>query len=368
MPADYYNTLGVAKNASPEEIKKAYRELALKFHPDRNKDKSSEEKFKEINEAYAVLSDPEKRRQYDSFGPAGFGQRYNQDEIFRNVNFEQIFKDMGINFGFGQGDDIFGSFFGQQMGGQREVGQSILYKMDLNLAEVAKGTQREVMIRHQKRCDRCSGTGAEPGSKMIKCPDCSGTGRIAKTTNTFFGRMQTVTTCGRCGGKGKSYEKRCKTCNGRGGVIANEKIVVTIPAGVSEGTRLRLDGMGDFGADGNGDLFVEVHELKNSQFDREGDNIHTRVRIPFYMAILGGKVTVPTLDGDKEMTLEPGTQQGKSITLKGGGIKRLRGSGSGDEIVSIDIDLPKSLTQEQRDLMEKFRQSDQSGKRKFGFL
>ncbi len=369
MARDYYEILGVSRNASPEEIKKAYRELALKFHPDRNPDKKATEIFKEANEAYAVLSDPEKRRQYDAYGPAGFGQRYSEEEIFRNFNFEQIFKDMGINFGFGQGgDEIFGSIFGQGMGRQRDVGQSILYKMDLSLNEIAKGTQKEIQIRHLKRCERCGGGGAEPGSKMGKCSACNGSGRVARTTNTFFGRMQTVTVCERCGGKGKTYEKRCKQCNGKGGAIASERIMVTIPAGVSEGMRLRLDGMGDYGADGNGDLFVEVHELKHDQFRREGDDVYVHVRIPFYTAILGGRITVPTLDGDKEITLEAATQQGKEITLRGGGIRRLRGAGSGDEIVTVDIDLPKVLSQEQRDLIEKFRQSDQIGKKKFGFI
>ncbi len=368
MTENYYDLLGVSKDASQEEIKKAYRKLALELHPDRNKDPQAVNRFKEINEAYAVLGDSEKKAQYDSYGPAGFGQRYNEEEIFRNFNFEQVFRDMGINIGGMGTEDIFSSFFGQ---GARHpnLGQGILYRMDLTLEQIAKGTQQEISVRHVRRCDRCDGSGAEPGSKVIKCPECSGKGQVITTTNTFFGRMQTVTTCGRCGGKGKSYEKKCRTCNGKGGAVANENINVTIPAGVSEGTRLRLEGMGDYGPGGNGDLYVEIHELRHNTFARQGDDIHATVKVPFYTAILGGRIVVPTLDGQKELTLDQGMQQGKQIVLKGSGIKRLRGSGAGDEIITVDIEMPKSLSSQQRELIEKFKSSEEGvGKKKFGFI
>ncbi len=368
MPRDYYDVLGVQKTASADEIKRAYRDLALKLHPDRNPSKEAGEKFREINEAYAVLGDPEKKKQYDAYGPAGFGQRYNEEEIFRNFDFNQVFREMGINIG-GFGDsDLFGSFFGQG-GRQGDVGQSILYRLDLTLEQIAHGSQQELTERHVKRCDNCKGGGAEPGSKTIKCPECNGRGQVAQVSNTFFGRMQTVTTCGRCRGKGKIYDKRCRVCGGKGGVVATEKINVTIPAGVTEGTRLRLEGMGDFGNDGNGDLFVEVHELRHSVFTREGDNIRANMRIPFYIAILGGRIVVPTLDGQRELTIDPGAQQGKQIVLKGAGIKKLRGSGAGDEIVTISIEIPKSLSQQQKELIEKFKSSEEGeGKKKFGFM
>ncbi len=370
MPRDYYEVLGVPKNASADEIKKAYRNLALQLHPDRNPSKEASERFKEVNEAYAVLSDPEKRKQYDSYGPAGFSQHYSQEEIFRNFDFDQIFKDMGVNFGsmgMGGPDDLFGGLFGQAAR-SRNAGQSILYRMNLTLEQIAKGTQQEITVRHVKKCSNCDGTGAEPGSRIVKCPECNGRGQVATVSNTFFGRMQTVTTCPRCGGRGKSYEKKCRVCSGKGGVVANEKLTVTIPAGLSEGTRLRLEGMGDYGIDGNGDLYVEVHEIKHSTFTREGDNILANVKVPFYTAILGGRITVPTLDGQKELTIDQGTQQGKQIVLKGAGIKKLRGSGYGDEIVTVSIEIPRSLTQQQRELMEKFSSSDAEGKKRFGFI
>ena len=370
MPRDYYSLLGVPKSASADEIKQAYRKLALELHPDRNPSKEAQEKFKEVNEAYAVLGDPEKRKQYDAYGPAGFSQHYSQEEIFRNFDFEQIFKDMGINFGnmgMGGTDDFFGSLFGGTAR-NRNVGQSILYKMDLTLEQIAKGTQQEISVRHVKMCGNCGGTGAEPGSKIVKCPECNGRGQVATVSNTFFGRMQTVTTCARCGGRGKSYEKRGRVCNGKGGVVLNDKLSVAIPAGVSEGTRLRLGGMGDYGSGGKGDLYVEVHEIKHSVFDREGDNIYANVKVPFYTAILGGRIIVPTLDGQKELTVDQGTQQGKQIVLKGAGIKRLRGNSSGDEIVTVNIDIPKSLTQQQRELIEKFSSSEGDGRKRFGFI
>ncbi len=368
MPDDYYKVLGVQKGASADEIKKAYRELALKYHPDRNPDKEATERFKEVNEAYAVLSDPEKRRQYDAYGPAGFGQKYSEEEIFRNFDFEQIFKDIGINFGFGSGGQPFGSFFEQGAARQGGEGQSILYRMELPLDEIADGVQKEISVRHVKVCDRCKGSLAEPGTKVIRCPECGGTGRIVTTTNTFFGRMQSVAACRRCGGRGKSYEKRCRKCNGKGGVVDTERIMVTIPAGVYDGARLRLEGMGDYGPDGNGDLYVEIHERKHPVFAREGDNVHAQVRVPFYTAILGGRITVPTLHGEKEIAIEQGTQQGKSIILRGEGIRRLRGSGAGDEIITINIEIPGSLSGEQRELIERFRDREGSQRRKFGFV
>ncbi len=365
MAEDYYSILGVSKDASADEIKRAYRNLALQLHPDRNPSKEAGEKFREVNAAYAVLSDPEKRKQYDAYGPAGFSQHYSEEDIFRGFNFEQIFRDMGINIGGMGGEEMFGSLFGQGMRSSN-AGQSILYRIDLTLEQIAKGAQQEISVKHVRRCDRCEGSGAEPGSKVVKCPECSGRGQVVTVTTTILGRMQTVTTCGRCGGKGRSYEKRCRACNGKGGVVATEKVTVTIPAGVNEGMRLRLGGMGDFGPGGSGDLYVEVHELRHSTFTREGYDIHAEVKVPFYTAILGGSVSVPTLDGQREITIGEGTQQGKTIVIRGAGITKLRGGGSGDEIVTVNIEIPRSLSQQQRELIERFRESGQEGKRRFG--
>ncbi len=357
MAKDYYEILGVEKSASPEQIKKAYRDLALQYHPDRNKSKEAEERFKTINEAYAVLSDPEKRRQYDAVGPERFGQTFSQEDIFRGSNVEDILRSMGINinFGFGENDDFVSSFFGQNAR-QGEIGQSVLYKMDLSLEEIAKGTEKEISVRHVKRCSHCEGTGGEPGSKPSRCSRCNGSGRINAVQNTFFGRMQTVATCDRCGGSGRIYEKKCKACNGKGGAVATENAKVTIPAGVTNGMRLRLGGMGDYGKDGSGDLYIEVNELSHSTFDRQGDDIVTQLKVPFYTAILGGKITVPTLAGKKELTIEEGTQAGKSIVLKGEGIKHFRGGGYGDEIAKIEIEIPRSLSSDEKALLEHFRE------------
>lgn len=367
MVRDYYEVLGVQRNAGLDEIKKAYRELALKYHPDRNKTKEAEEKFKEINEAYAVLSDEQKRRQYDAVGPERFNQSYSEEEIFRNVNFEQIFRDMGININFGFGgmeDDMMGGFFTNARRG--EVGQTILRRMDLSLEDIAAGTQKRVSIRHIKKCDHCSGTGGEPGSKLVRCATCKGSGNVNTVRDTFFGRMQTITTCERCGGRGNLYDKKCKVCNGKGGIVATEEVTVNVPAGVFNGARLRLAGMGDYGKDGSGDLLIEVLEQQHPRFQRDGDDIVTTVNVPFYTAILGGKITVPTLsDGQKEIVIEPGTQPGKKVVMKGSGIKRLRGGGAGDEIVIINIDIPRSVGGEERSMLEKLRDLHEGQKKKF---
>ena len=370
---DYYSLLGVQKNATKEEIKKAYRDLALKYHPDRNKDAGAEEKFKKINEAYAVLSDETKRRQYDAYGPEQFGRQYSEQDIFRNFNFGDLFKEMGANINMGDGDfDIFGNFFGQGQRG-RDVGQSILFRMDLTLEEISDGAQKEITLRHRKKCAHCGGSGGEPGSKQSKCPKCEGAGRVTVITSSFLGRIQSVTTCDICAGSGKVYERRCRTCNGKGGVIGNDKINITIPAGVKEGMRLKLDRMGDFGKDASGDLFIEVHLLKHKIFERVNDNdIFAEVSVPFYKLILGGKALVPTLKGEKEISIDQGTEPGKKITIKGEGIKKFGSASRGDEILRINASLPKNLTPEEREAIEHFRDASESGKedskKRFGFF
>ena len=357
MAKDYYEILGVPRNATLDEIKKAYRELALKYHPDRNKSKEAEEKFKEINEAYAVLSDPEKRKQYDMYGPAGFGQRYSEEDIFRGFNFEDIFRDLGINFGFDFGfdnfDEDFFSPFEQRQRAQN-VGQSILYRLDITLEEAAKGAEKEIKFRHIKKCPHCNGTGAEPDAKLIKCPECNGRGVIIATRNTFFGKIQTSMTCPRCGGSGKIYDKPCRVCNGTGGIVSDEKVVVKIPPGIEDGARLRLRGMGDYAKGGSGDMFVEIHILEDKTFKRKGDDIYVNIDIPFYTAILGGTVKVPTLNGEKEVEIPRGTQQGAKIVLPGEGIRGQRKSG--DEVVIVNITMPKSLSKEEEELLKRFRE------------
>ncbi|MGC8586947.1 MAG: molecular chaperone DnaJ [Candidatus Micrarchaeia archaeon] len=379
MPGDkdYYKILGVSKSASQDEIKKAYRELALKYHPDLNKgSKEAEEKFKEINEAYAVLGDPEKRKQYDAYGPEQFSREYTTDEIFRNFDFGNIFKDLGINMGFGQEDfgdinDVFDSFFG--VGGRRRgnFGQSILHSIDITLAEAAEGVDKNLTIKHIKKCPNCNGTGAEPGSKLVKCKTCNGSGSVRATRRTFFGIMQTVSVCPTCNGSGKVYEKLCHVCGGKGGVVATDEITLKIPPGVMDGMRLRLKGMGDYGKDGAGDLFVEVHILKDKTFERINDDLLTEVEIPFYTAILGGSISVPTLHGAKTVQISPGTTHGTEIVIKGEGIRNFRSGNRGNEIVRVKISIPKNLSGEERELIEKFKDIDSKGgkdKKHFGIF
>ncbi len=363
---DYYDVLGVRKDASAEEIKKAYRELALKYHPDRNKSKEAEATFKGINEAYAVLGNEEKRRRYDAYGPEQFGQRYSQEDIFRGFDFQDIFRDLGININFGSGGfDPFGGLFGGGSGGRSELH----YPISLALEEIASGVKKNIEIKHVRKCGHCGGTGGEPGYKLIRCSQCNGTGRVRRTTTTMFGRMQMVTTCDVCGGRGRGYEKNCRACGGSGGSIGVDKLEISIPAGISEGMSLRLSGMGDYSRDGAGDLYVDIHEIRHNVFSRQGDDIYAVVEVPYYTAILGGEIGVPTLRGEKRITLAGGTQPGKKIMLRNEGIKRFRGNSYGDEIVTVQVSIPKSVSGEEEELLKRLKGIEESGqKKRFGLF
>jgi molecular chaperone DnaJ len=366
MSEDYYSVLHVKKDASQDEIKNAYRELALKYHPDRNKDAGAEEKFKEINEAYAVLSDPEKRQQYDMYGSEAFHQRFSEQDIFRGFDINEIFRNFGIDFG--DTDDIFQSFLGfqGQRGGRRvrQTGNDILAHMSISLEEAAKGAEKEASVRHIVACERCGGTGMEPGSRLLRCDKCNGSGQIRVTRRTPFGIMQTITTCDRCGGSGKIVETPCKECKGHGSVQKENKISVKIPKGIEDNTRLRLEGMGDFGRDGPGDLYIDINVQKDSRFERRGNDVYYTLEIPFYVAMLGDTAMVPTLYGEEKVKIEGGTQNGSVITLRGKGMPNMRRSGYGDEIVKIVVTVPKRLSKEQKELIERFMDGD-SGKRGF---
>ncbi len=364
MSDDFYEILGVDKKATQDEIKKAYRELALKYHPDRNSGKDAEEKFKKINEAYAVLSNEDKRRQYDSYGPEQFNRQYSEEDIFRNFNINDIFKEMGFNVDFGNGRFSYGAG-GQQGGGD------IAYGLKLSFIEAAKGADKTIEIKHVSRCKHCNGTGGEPGSKVVKCSICRGAGRVRRTVNTFFGAMQTVTICNDCGGTGSFYEKKCKECRGKGGIVANEKVDIKIPEGVKDGMRLKLDGMGDYSKEGSGDMYLEIQVAKDKIFEREGDDIHAHIEIPFYIAILGGSVNVPTLDGPKEVNISQGTQPGSNIRLKNKGIRRIGSNYYGDEIITINVEIPKSLSSDEEAEIKKFkelRENKTQDKKRFNFF
>lgn len=362
MP-DYYDVLGVKKDASQDEIKSAYRTLALKYHPDRNKDHGSEEKFKQINEAYAVLSDPEKRRQYDSYGPEGFNQRYTNEDIFRNFDFENVFRNMGADFGFGN-EDIFGAF---GFGRGNESGSDILAGVNISLEDAATGATKKIMLTHVGACKRCNGTGGEPGAKEVRCDKCNGTGTAKSTRRTPFGIISTVGVCDQCRGAGRYFERKCKSCGGTGSARVTEEVEVKIPKGVDTGMRLRLIGMGDHGRGRPGDLYIEVTVNGSKYFTRSGSDIHSEVHIPLGIALLGGDVTVKTLHGDKTVRIDEGTQNGATITLKGDGMPHMRGSGSGNHIATIIVDIPKGLSTEQKELVRRLASSDDK-KRKFGIF
>ncbi|MCW3994885.1 MAG: molecular chaperone DnaJ [Candidatus Bathyarchaeota archaeon] len=347
---DYYEVLGVPKDATKDQIKDAYRKLALQYHPDRNKDPGAEEKFKEISEAYAVLSDDQKRQQYDQLGHAGFDQRYTSEDIFRGADFETIFRDMGFG-------DLFRTFFGGGFGGyqRNNKGQDIAYDLEITLEEAAKGTEKEIEIPRTEKCETCHGTGAAPGTQPKICPRCHGTGQVENVNRTAFGMyMRMVTACPTCKGKGTLIDIPCSTCHGTGLVRKRRKIAVKIPMGIDEGYQLRLRGEGETAPNGGepGDLYVLVHIKPHKLFLREGDDLWYVALISFPQAALGAEISVPTLEGQATVKVRAGTQVGEVITLRGKGMPRFRGYGRGDLLVRIGISVPERLTNQQRALLE----------------
>ncbi len=351
---DYYEVLGVSKNASKDEIKDAYRKLAMQYHPDRNKAPDAEEKFKEISEAYAVLSDNEKRQQYDLLGHAGFDQRYSTEDIFRGADFESIFRDIGFGFG-----DLFRTFFGGGFGGggfreRINRGQDLVYDLEITLEEAAKGTEKEILVPRTEKCEICDGSGASPGTSPKTCPKCNGAGKVKHMRKSSFAMYVHVTPCSTCRGKGILIESPCKNCSGTGLVKKRRKISVKIPVGIDEGYQLRLRGEGEMAPNGGeaGDLYVLVHLISNDLFMREGDDLWHVLIIGYPQAALGTEVSVPTLDGPTTLKIKPGTQNGETIRLKGKGMPRFRGYGKGDLVVRVGISVPDKLTSKQRALLE----------------
>lgn len=353
---DYYEILGVDKNASLEEIKRTYRKLALKYHPDRNptNKKEAEERFKEISEAYAVLSDPQKRTQYDQFGHAGIDSRYTYEDIFRGADFSSIFEDLGIRGSiFEDIFEDFGIFTGTRRG-RRRRGSDLQYDLEITFEEAAFGTTKDFAIPRHEICPSCKGEGAAPGHGKIKCPDCGGAGQISTSHGFgfFFSR-----TCGRCQGEGAIIEKPCQKCKGTGRVVVERKINVKIPAGIESGMRLRISGEGEAGLRGGqrGDLYVLVYVKPHEIFERHNSDILCEVPITIVQAALGTEINVPTLEGKVKMNVPAGTQSGKIFRLKGKGIPNLQGpSGRGDEHVRIIVETPTNLNAEQRRFLEEF--------------
>lgn len=353
---DYYEVLGVAKNTSKDAIKDAYRKLALQYHPDRNKSPDAEEKFKEISEAYAVLSDDEKRRQYNTLGHSGFDQRYTTEDIFRGADFDSIFKDMG--FGIGGFGDLFGAIFGGRDFGERInqnlVGQDLEYDLEITLEEAAKGTEKEIEVPRTERCDVCGGSGAAPGTSAKTCPKCGGSGKIQNVQRDNFSMYVRVGACPTCRGKGRIIDSPCPNCRGSGLMRKRRRITVKIPAGIDDGYQLRLHGEGETPSGGGvpGDLYVLINVAPNRLFQRDGDDLLYDLMIGFPQAALGAEVPVPTLDGNAIVKIQAGTQQGEIIRLKGKGITRFRGYGNGDLLVRVHILVPERLTDSQRTLLE----------------
>ncbi|MFT3804682.1 MAG: molecular chaperone DnaJ [Burkholderiaceae bacterium] len=342
---DYYDVLGVAKNATEEEIKKAYRKLAMKFHPDRNPDsKDAEEKFKEAKEAYEMLSDGRKREAYDRFGHAGVDPNAGAGAGgFGGGGFADVFGDI-----FG---DIFGGQAGRQGGGRSNVyrGADLRYGMEITLEQAANGYTTEIRVPSWTSCENCHGTGAKPGTKPKTCSACNGQGAV-RIQQGFFSIQQT---CPTCHGTGKVIPDPCTHCDGLGRVKRNKTLEVKIPAGIDDGMRIRSAGNGEPGVNGgpSGDLYVEIHIKKHDVFDREGDDLHCEIPISLTTAALGGKVQVPTLSGRAEIELPEGTQSGKTFRLRGKGLKGLRSSYPGDLYARVIVETPVRLTDKQKQLL-----------------
>lgn len=354
---DYYEILGVSRNASEDEIKKAYRKLAIKYHPDKNPDdKESEEKFKEAAEAYEVLSNAEKRQRYDQFGHAGMGANGGAGG-FGGMNMEDIFEQFGNIFG-----EVFGGGFGGgQRGGKRvNRGTNLRVKVKLTLDEIVSGVNKKIKVNKFIACKECHGTGAEKGSSYNTCNTCRGSGRVTRITNTILGQMQTASTCPACGGEGQTITKKCSSCHGDGIVRGEEIISVDLPAGVEDGMQLSMSGKGNAAPRGGiaGDLIIVIEEQEHEFIKRDGSNLMHDLYISFIDAVLGASVEVPTIEGKVKIKIEPGTHAGKVLRLKGKGVPQLNSYGRGDFLIHVNVWTPQHLSKEEKELLEKLRHSD----------
>jgi molecular chaperone DnaJ len=348
---DYYEVLSVERSATEQEIKSAYRKLALQFHPDRNPgDKSAEDKFKEAAEAYSVLADTDKRHLYDRFGHAGLGGAATggfDPNVF--TGFEDILGGLGDVFGLG---DIFGG--GRRRGGPQR-GADLRYDLEISFEESAKGTETAIQIPRNETCETCSGNGAAPGSAPVACPQCHGRGQIRHQQGFFT----VARTCGQCRGTGRIIARPCATCRGAGRIQKERKLTVRIPAGIATGQRLRLSGEGEGGAAGGpaGDLYVVIHVQEHAFFQRDGNDLHCEVPVNFPTLALGGEIRIPTLEGNEQLTMPSGTDTGHQFKLKGRGMPDVSGRGRGDLLVTVKVSTPRKLTREQKKLLEQFADS-----------
>uniref|UniRef100_UPI0025F9F04C molecular chaperone DnaJ n=1 Tax=uncultured Methanobrevibacter sp. TaxID=253161 RepID=UPI0025F9F04C len=352
---DYYDILGVDKNADEKEIKKAYRKLAMKYHPDVSDSEDATEKFKEISEAYAVLSDSEKRSKYDRFGHAGM-EGFSAEDIYQNANFEDIFEDFDLGnifdmFGFGGGRRN----RSQQRGPQR--GSDIYTQIEITLEEAAVGIKKDVTIRHDETCPECNGKKTKPGVEPETCPECNGTGQVKEVTNTLLGQMMSVRPCRRCGGTGQLITDPCTKCHGKGTVREQQTITIDVPPGIDDGDRLRVAGAGNAG-DRNapsGDLLISINIRKNKEFEREGSSLYYNQEVSIVQASLGDKIDIPTIYGNEiSLTIPPGTQGGTTFKVRNQGMP-LRGRDmKGHMFVKITVVIPQNLNKEQKKLLRKF--------------
>lgn len=362
---DYYEVLGVDRNADDAALKKAYRVLAKKYHPDTNPgDAEAEKKFKEASEAYAVLSDPQKRQQYDQFGHAAFDGGSGGGG-FSNMNMDDIFGSFG---------DIFGDLFGGGFGGSRrsdpnapQRGANLRTQVKISFEEACFGVEKEIEIPSKVECKTCGGSGAKPGTQPIKCGQCGGRGQIVQTQQSLFGMVQNVTTCPACGGKGTVIREKCPDCHGQGYTSKNEKLSVTIPAGIDHGQSVRLRGKGEPGKNGGarGDLLVEVYVERHPEFQRVDYDIFSTVTITYPRAVLGGDIIIHTIDGNVAYNVKAGTQTGTRVRLRGKGVPSLRNKKMrGNHYVDLVVDVPTKLTKEQKKLLEQLDNTFESDKAK----
>lgn len=356
---DYYEVLGVSKGASEEEIKKAYKKLARKYHPDMNPgDKEAEEKFKEVNEANEVLSDPEKKARYDQFGFAGVDPSYGAGAGGGAYG--------AGGFDFGDLGDIFGSFFGGGFGGGRRTnpnapqrGESIRMSIAISFEEAAFGCEKAVTVERYETCDTCHGNGCAPGTSPEVCPDCHGTGTVQVRRQTPMGVFATSSPCPKCGGKGRIIHQPCKDCRGSGMVRKKKTIQASIPAGIDNGQTISIRGQGNAGKNGGpaGDLLITITVRPHELFRREGTSVLCEAPITFTQAVLGAELEIPTIDGKVKYTLPEGTQSGTTFRLKGKGIPSINGRGRGDQYVTVYIETPKNLNKEQKEALKKFAET-----------
>ena len=362
---DYYEILGIAKTATAEEIKKAYRKVAMQFHPDRNPgDKAAEEKFKEAAEAYEILSDADKKPQYDRYGHAGVsGQSRGGHGAGGNMNMDDIFSQFGDIFG----DDLFGNFFGgAQRGGGRTGqrsrgirGSNLRVKLKLTYEEIAKGVTKNIKVKKHVVCNICNGSGAKDKGSVQNCGTCGGSGQVRRVQNTFLGQMQTVTTCSTCNGEGTTVTAKCGNCKGEGRIYGEETVSIDIPAGVQEGMQLNVTGKGNAGERGGmqGDLIILIEEEPHKELHREGSNVAYELHLSFTDAVFGTQIEVPTIDGKAKIKIPAGTQSGKIFRLKGKGFPAVNSYEKGDQLIQVNVWTPQHVTAEEKNILEGLSQS-----------